>query len=107
VNKRVVGKPFTGKGDPRNNLKGRPKAFDALREIAQTIARESVTANGQTMEIAEVILRQWAVSKEFQKQKGFMEIAFGKVPDDVNIDATGDITFTWRKVKQKAVPDDE
>jgi hypothetical protein len=79
------GKPFK-KGDARINRKGRPKSFDALRDLAQEIAHEeaqskgeTVVINGKKVTVAEVILRQWAQSPKMQQH--FMEIAFGKVPN--------------------------
>lgn len=76
------------KGDPRIWRKGRPKSFDALRRLAQQIAHETVTKEGQPLiieghvaTVSEMILRQWAHSKEPQLQKAFMEICYGKVPD--------------------------
>ena len=77
-------KPFV-KGDPRINRKGRPKSFDALRELAQQIAHEPVMIGDKKITVTEAILRQWAQSKNPQLQKGFLEIAYGKVPDDVNV----------------------
>ena len=88
-------KSFT-KGDPRINRKGRPKTFDALRELAQSIAHEGAQQSGQPIVIdghaatvAEMILRQWATSKNPQLQRAFIEVAFGKVPDKTEIDMPG------------------
>ncbi len=85
-------KPFV-KGDPRINRKGRPRSFDALRELAQEIAHETAKAGGADVVIeghratvAEMILRQWAMSKNPQLQRAFIEVAFGKVPDNVTVD---------------------
>lgn len=79
-------KPFK-KGDPRINRKGRPKNFDATRSLAQSIAHEVATKDGEPIiieghiaTVAEMILRQWASSKNPQLQKAFVEYAFGKVP---------------------------
>ena len=90
--KRGRGKPFA-KGDPRINRKGRPKNFDALRELALQIAHEvaiskdkkCVVINGKKVTVAEAILRKWASSSNHQLQKAFIEIAFGKVPDITEI----------------------
>jgi len=78
------------KGDPRINRKGRPKAFDALRALAQQIAHEEVKKDGQPLiidghkvTVVEAILRKWATSP--QHQQLFIEYAFGKVPTAVNM----------------------
>jgi hypothetical protein len=73
------------KNDPRINTKGRPKAFDALREIGLQIAAEIVKSGDKEMTVAEAVMRQWFASKEFQKQKAALEITFGKVPDKMEI----------------------
>jgi hypothetical protein len=81
------------KGDPRIWKHGRPKSFDALRELSQEIAHEvattkdgsPVTVAGHKVSTAELILRLWASSQDFRKQQGFMEIAFGKVPQETRI----------------------
>ena len=85
------------KGDPRINRAGRPKSFDALRELAQQIAHEeakkrgsvtednpegqAVVISGHKVTVAEAILRSWAQSGNPQLQRAFIEVAFGKVPD--------------------------
>jgi hypothetical protein len=74
--------------DPKRNLKGRPKSFDQLRELAQTIAHAEVeTKQGDKITVADNILREWAASGDVAKQKAFVEYAFGKVPD--KIETTG------------------
>ena len=79
-------KPFVV-GDPRINRRGRPKNFDAFRELAQAIAHEKTAGdNGKSITIVESILRSWAKSKEPALQKAFIEYAFGKVPDKLETD---------------------
>jgi hypothetical protein len=85
----------TGKGGFRTrkhqiNKNGRPKSFDALRTLAQEIAHEvaqskeqDVIINGKKATITEVILRQWAQSKNPKLQQQFIEVTYGKVPTPV------------------------
>lgn len=91
----VTGKGFV-KGDPRINRKGRPRTFDALRELAQQIAHETaktkdgtpLKVNEKLVTVTEAILRQWATDKN--RQEKFMWYAYGKVPDKIEI-------YDWRE----------
>lgn len=90
------------KGDPRINRKGRPKSFDALRELALQIAHETaksgdkeVVINGHKVTVTEAIIRQWAMSKNPKLQQAFIEIAFGKVPDSLNIKHLLNMVVSW------------
>lgn len=78
------------KGDPRIWRGGRPKSFDALRTLAQEIAHETAKAGGQPVivdghaaTVTEVIMRQWAQSKDPRLQQKFIEVAYGKTPEQV------------------------
>ncbi|MDA0990626.1 MAG: hypothetical protein O3A51_07730 [Verrucomicrobia bacterium] len=77
----------TGKGGfgerPHNiNRKGRPKSFDQLRDLAQQIAHETLDlSDGSRRTVAEAIVRKIAT----EDPKLFLEIAFGKVPNPVEI----------------------
>ena len=83
-------KPFV-KGDPRCSRKGRPKSFDKLRALAVGIAQEQavdqkgnpILWNGKPVTNAELMLRMWLTDKKYQKD--FAEVAFGKVPDKVEL----------------------
>ena len=78
-------KPFV-KGDPRINRKGRPKSFDALRALAQMIAQEVIEGReGSKMSRVELILRSWSTSGNPQLAGRFMEIAYGKVPEEMKV----------------------
>lgn len=79
-------KSFT-KGDPRINRNGRPKTFDAARELAQQIAHEvakvggnELVLDGHKVTVTEAVLRSWATSKDPRLQLAFMEWAYGKPP---------------------------
>lgn len=84
--------PFK-KGDKRINRKGRPKNFDALRALAKMIANETMESkDGKVvMTRVEYILREWSTSREEKKQRNLLETAYGKVPDEINVDVTGKI----------------
>jgi hypothetical protein len=76
-------KPFV-KGDKRINRKGRPRSFDALRSLAQEIAKEAFEdRDGNQATRVELILRDWSTSHNALLQKQFVEVAYGKVPDEV------------------------
>ena len=85
------GSPFK-KGDARINRHGRPRNFDALRALALAIASEEIEAEGDggpvRMTRATAIMRRWAESDEPALQKAFIEIAYGRVPE--KLDVTGD-----------------
>ena len=103
-------KPFT-KGDPRINRKGRPKSFDALRALAQQIATETATdkdghaaeINGHVATNIEISLR--AMMKDKRTAQQFIEIAFGKVPQQV--DVKGDAAITLKVVYDRNEPASE
>ena len=80
------------KGDPRINRKGKPRSFDAVRALAQAISHEVATKGdapivieGHVATVAEMILRQWASSKNPTLQQAFIAYAFGKVPDKTEL----------------------
>lgn len=84
-------------GDPRINRKGRPKSFDALRELAQAIAHEEakdkagnpIVINGKLATVTEAILRKWAASNDPKLQQAFIEISYGKTPTITEISGKG------------------
>ena len=82
-------KPFV-KGDPRINRKGRPKSFDKLRELAVSLANEAaidaatkgpLLVKGHAATEIEMLMRQMMHDNPAR----FVEIAFGKVPDEVKL----------------------
>lgn len=89
------------KGDKRINHKGRPRSFDALRELALQIGHEPLTIGDKRLTVTEAILRQWAQSKNPRLQEAFIQIAYGKVPDNINLNTEGRIVVEfvndWRK----------
>ena len=85
-------KPFQKGHDPRRNRNGRPKSFDALRKLDQLISHEDaqsggqpIVINGHTVTVAEAMLRQLAQSKNPKDRQLFIEIAYGKVPNPVEL----------------------
>lgn len=98
----------TGKGGFQErkhqiNRKGRPTEFKGFRELAQQIAHEEAQSkdggvlviNGHVVTNAEAILRRWALSQNPQLQRAFIEVAFGKVPDEVNVSGKLGIVVNW------------
>jgi hypothetical protein len=71
------------KGDPRINRKGRPRisVFEELRKAALEIANEEVKGKKRVM----IILNKMARSNNFQMQQKFLDVAYGKIPDDINV----------------------
>jgi len=91
-------KPFV-KGDPRINRKGRPKSFDKLRELAVSLANEAATATKDGVTVPIMIDGHAATQIEMllrtmmrENPAWFVEIAFGKVPDEVQ--NSGEIKHT-------------
>src|SRR6516162_10592616 len=78
-----VGRPFEP-GDQRINRSGRPKTFDELRRVADTIASELVPGpDGKMITRGELLLRNWIKSKNPILQRSFIEYWVGKVPDRI------------------------
>jgi hypothetical protein len=75
------------KGDPRINRKGRPKSFDALRELARKISHEPApTRDGKVISVIEAMMRIMATSNP----EKFIEIAYGKVPQSLDVTSGGE-----------------
>jgi len=68
-------------------LDGRPRTFDALRELCQKICHEKVTLDdGEVVTRLEVILRDWSESKDVQKQIALVQYGYGKPADKIELD---------------------
>ena len=89
--------PFT-KGDTRINRNGRPKNLDAMREMARELGYEPVDirSDAEAMSYIEAIFRDWMKSKNFHKQLAFIQYAFGKVPDKLEVNREGNrVIIEW------------
>ena len=88
-------KPFkigTGKDrDPRIRAHGRPKSFDVLRKLAQRIAAEPIAEkNGYTVTRIEAMLLAMSSSKNPSDRRAFLEYAYGKVKDEIDMTSKGE-----------------
>lgn len=83
-------KPFQKGPDPRRNKLGRPKSFDALRKLAQKIAAEELqSTDGDVITRIEALLRVMSTSRNPADRKTFLEYAFGKPKDEVDLTSGG------------------
>jgi hypothetical protein len=88
------GIPFKKGKDKRRNGNGRPRSFDELRSRAQKIACEIVPLSDdkESPEYKKKSIRlDRTLRKMAESEKNcstFIEIAYGKVPNEVKIDAT-------------------
>ena len=91
-------KPFV-KGDKRINRKGRPKSFDALRELAQQVASDVMeTPEGKITRI-EALLRVMSTSRNPADRALFLAYAFGKPKDELQLSGDAKLTFIVEREK--------
>jgi hypothetical protein len=91
------------------NRKGKPKSFDALRSLAVGMASEQavdkagnpILIHGNPVTNAQLVLYQWLTDKKYQKD--FIEVAFGKVPQAIDLQTDGKIEL----IVKYANPDDK
>jgi hypothetical protein len=78
--------PFK-KGDPRINRGGRPRNFDLIHEIAARLCAEpaDIEDNPEGITQVEAIMREWLTSKNYHKQLAVIQYAFGKIPEQIEI----------------------
>ncbi len=79
------------KGDKRINRLGRPKSFDAVRKLAQKIAAEELNStDGDVITRIEALLRVMSTSRNPADRKLFLEYAFGKPKEEVDVTSGGE-----------------
>lgn len=95
--------PFK-KGDPRINRKGRPKSFDALRDLAQQIGAEQAEQNGNPFIIGEHVATNAEMALRLlmrERPDKFLEFAYGKVPNPVELTGKDGEPIAWREVAKQ------
>ena len=80
-------KPFV-KGDKRINRGGKPKNFEKLRKLAIKIAAEEAANTG--MSRVQLMLTAMASSKHPSDRKLFLEYAYGKVREELDVTSKGE-----------------
>ena len=80
---------FGGKRANRQG-RGKPKTFTALRKLAQQIAAEELqSTDGDTITRIEALLRVMSTSRNPADRKKFLEYAFGKPKEEVDVTSAG------------------
>jgi hypothetical protein len=104
--RKPVGRPFE-KDDSRINRAGKPRHFDAFRELAQAISHERVIGpDGNTLTRVEALLRSWSKSKCPQLQLAFVQYAYGKPPEKIEANLEPKTTLRLYYAHEK-IPDRE
>jgi len=81
---------FGGKRANRR-VNGKPKTFTALRKLAQQIAAEELqSTDGDVITRIEALLRVLSTSRNPADRKTFLEYAFGKPKDEVDLTSGGE-----------------
>ena len=85
--------PETGFQDQRINRSGQNRKFTEVRHLMQGLFDEKtdVTLNRKQkkLKLLEIMLRDWLMSRDFQKQNKAYEIAYGKIPEEINVNSNG------------------
>lgn len=101
------GKPFEGGPgkDPRINRNGRPRTMDALKKFTLAMLHEKAfTGDGKPIIIdghhatnIEVVMRSMISSKDWRQREKALEIAYGKVPQAVEVSGAdgGPVVIRW------------
>ena len=82
------------KGDPRINRRGRPKSFDQLRKLAQKMSYEIIGEDSEGNPVSAIYSILQGIAKENPEK--FLEIAFGKVPNpiEMKVESNSTVGFT-------------
>lgn len=69
------------------NRGGRPRNVDLIHEIAVRLCVEpaDLADNPEGISQLEAIMREWLTSKNFHNQLAVIQYAYGKVPDQIEI----------------------